>query len=187
MQNITVVSAGLGSASTTSMLAKNIAFELEDVGAGVQICRVELRALAKDILKAIIDRDQSATLKDALAVVRNADALVMVSPTYNSAYSGLFKMFVDVWEPGMINSKPVLLAATGGTLRHSLALDGPMRSLFGYLRGLVMPTVVFATPEDWNKDMQPMPRLSTRIKRAAGELRTFSESTKLVLSKPEYV
>ena len=47
--------------------------------------------------------------------------------------------------------KPVLLGATGGTARHSLALEYALRPLFAYLRAAVVPTAVFAASEDWGR------------------------------------
>jgi FMN reductase len=87
---------------------------------------------------------------------------------FAASYSGLFKTFVDVLEPDALTGKPVLLAATAGTARHSLVIEHAMRPLFSYLRALTVPTGVFAAPEDWaGGDAAP---LSTRIERAAREL-----------------
>ena len=67
-----------------------------------------------------------------------------MSPVYTGSYSGLFKMFFDVLEDGTLEGKPVLIAATAGTTRHSLVLEFAMRPLFAYLRADVVPTAVFA-------------------------------------------
>jgi len=98
--------------------------------------------------------------------VTAADALIVVSPIFSGSYSGLFKTFFDVLEPGVLAGKPVLIGATGGTARHSLALEYALRPLFSYLRTVVVPTAVYAAPEDWGSDAQ----LSDRVDRAAGEL-----------------
>ena len=91
-----------------------------------------------------------------------------MTPVFAASYSGLFKTFVDVLEPDALAGKPVLLAATAGTARHSLVIEHAMRPLFSYLRALIVPTGVFAAPEDWaGGDTTP---LATRIERAAGEL-----------------
>jgi FMN reductase len=60
----------------------------------------------------------------------------------------------------------VLIAATGGTERHSLALDYAMRPLFSYLHAMVVPTAVYAASNDWGSDTG----LRERLGRAAGEL-----------------
>jgi FMN reductase len=66
----------------------------------------------------------------------------------------------------VLAGKPVLMGATGGTARHSLALEYALRPLFSYLRSVVVPTGVYAAPEDWGSDAQ----LSDRVDRAAAEL-----------------
>jgi FMN reductase len=89
----------------------------------------------------------------------------VVTPIFNASYSGLFKMFFDVLDAGSLVGKPVLVAATGGTARHSLALEHALRPLFAYLRSIVVPTGVFAASEDWSSA-----ELSGRIDRGAAEL-----------------
>ena len=66
--------------------------------------------------------------------------------------------------------KPVLLGATAGTARHSLALEHAVRPLFSYLRAVTVPTAVFAAPEDWAGGGGVDRALADRIDRAAGEL-----------------
>ena len=65
----------------------------------------------------------------------------------------------------------VLAAATGGTARHSLALEHALRPLFAYLRAIVVPTAVYAASQDWGGNGDPLTdTLPNRIVRAAGEL-----------------
>jgi FMN reductase len=62
----------------------------------------------------------------------------------------------------------VLIAATAGTARHSLALEHALRPLFAYLRAVVVPTSVFAATEDFGGAERT--DLQRRIDRAAAEL-----------------
>lgn len=94
-----------------------------------------------------------------------ADALIVVTPVFSASYSGLFKSFFDVLDKDALAGKPVLIAATGGSARHSLVLDHALRPLFSYLRAVVVPTGVYAASEDWGAE-----GLDGRIERAAGEL-----------------
>lgn len=165
--SVVLVSAGVGSPSTTSMLCARIAKALDEAGVDSRI--IELRELASGLSHAVVAGIRNPTVQAALQAVTNADALVMATPIYKGSYSGLFKLFIDLLEQDAIVSRPVLLAATGGTARHSLALDGDMRALFGYLRALVVPTVIFAAPEDWGDSPRAV-ALSARIRRGAGEL-----------------
>ena len=66
---------------------------------------------------------------------------------------------------------PTLLAATGGSARHSLAIDHAMRPLFAYLNAAVVATGVYAAAEDWGRAGIPADAdLVERIDRAAAEL-----------------
>ena len=74
-----------------------------------------------------------------------------MTPIFSASYSGLFKLFFDVIERDGFSGKPVLIAATGGTARHSLALEHAMRPLFAYLNAATVPTAVYAATEDWGE------------------------------------
>jgi len=63
----------------------------------------------------------------------------------------------------------VLLAATGGTARHSLAIDHALRPVFAYLRAAVVPTGVFAATDDWGS-AEGSAALESRIRRAGVDL-----------------
>jgi FMN reductase len=68
---------------------------------------------------------------------------------------------------------PTLIAATGGTARHSLALEHALRPLFAYLNAATVATSVFAAAEDWGTaGVAADGSLVERIDRAAGELAT---------------
>jgi FMN reductase len=76
-----------------------------------------------------------------------------------------------VLDSDLLAGKPVLIAATGGTARHSLALEHALRPMFAYLRAIVVPTAVYAAAEDWGSggDSRTDP-LSARITLAGAEL-----------------
>lgn len=78
-------------------------------------------------------------------------------------------MFFDCLGDTALEAKPVLIAATGGTGRHSLVLDHALRPMFACLHAVVMPTAVFAAPEDRGAD-HGQGSLVGRITRDAREL-----------------
>ncbi len=139
------------------------------LGVHLDVRTIELRDLAHDITNHLLTGFPPAALKEALDAVAGADGLIAVTPVFNASYSGLFKSFFDVVGTDVLDDKPVLIAATGGTARHSLALDHALRPLFGYLRAVTVPTSVFAATEDWGGD-ESEGQLRGRINRAAAEL-----------------
>ena len=88
---------------------------------------VALRDYAHAIVDAMLTGLVSDALADVIGTVTGADALVAVTPTFSASFSGLFKSFFDILEPGVLKGMPVLLAATGGTARHSLVIDHALR------------------------------------------------------------
>lgn len=169
MNRIVVVSAGLSVPSSTRLLADRLAEAVVRAAhEPIEVDVVELRPLAHPLADHLLTGFPTGELADAIAIVRRADALVVVTPVFSASYSGLFKTFFDVLEPGTLDGKPVLVAATAGTPRHSLVLEHALRPLFSYLRATVAPTGVFAASEDFGDR-----GLDERIDRAAGELVTL--------------
>ena len=173
-RSVVVVSAGLSDPSSTSLLAKLLADATASaLGEEIETTYVELRPLAHALTDHLLTGFASADLARAHEAVAQADAVIAVTPVFSASYSGLFKTFFDVLEPGALDGTPVLVAATAGTARHSLVLEHALRPLFSYLHAVVVPTGVFAASEDFGgRDLEG------RVQRAAGELAT------LVASRP---
>jgi FMN reductase len=175
-KKLVVVSAGLSQPSSTRLLADRLTEaalgELDLRGASVDLEVIELRDLAQDITNNLLTGFASPRLQSALDAVSRADGLIAVTPIFTASYSGLFKSFFDVIDNAALTGLPVLIAATGGTSRHSLALDHAVRPLFSYLRAIVLPTAVFAASEDWGggADVTGTASLPDRIRRAGREL-----------------
>jgi FMN reductase len=168
---IAVVTAGLTTPSSSRLLADQLAAavrdELSGRGIGSRVEMIEVRDHAHDLTNNLLTGFPSASLQTVLDTVTAADALIVVTPTFSASYSGLFKMFFDVLEDKARAGKPVLLAATGGTERHSLVLEYALRPLFAYLKALPVPTGVYAASTDWGTGAA---KLRTRITQAATEL-----------------
>lgn len=165
---LVVVSAGLGVPSSTRLLADRLATATATAaatGPGTEVQVVEVRDLAVEIAHNLTNGFPGRALSEAFDAMKTADGLIVVTPVFSASYSGLFKSFFDVLDPDALTGKPVLIAATGGSARHSLVLEHALRPLFAYLRAVVVPTGVYAASEDWGAE-----GLDGRIERAAGEL-----------------
>ena len=174
-RSLVVVSAGIGQPSSTRLLADRLADATErhlvDAGVAPVIQVMELREHAHDLTNNLLTGFPSPTLQAAIDAVAGADGVIAVSPIFSASYNGLFKMFFDVLERDGLAEKPVLIGATGGTARHSLALEHAIRPLFAYLNADVVPTAVYAAAEDWGNPGDPADGgLVARIDRAAREL-----------------
>jgi len=171
--SIVVISGGLSQPSATKLLADRLAqATLREVGlhgARSEVVWVELRELAHDITNHLLTGFPAPPLAEAIAALRDADAVIAVTPVFSASYSGLFKAFIDILDTDSLDGTPVLIAATGGSARHSLALEYAVRPLMAYLRAAVVPTSVFAATGDFGDD-DTAATLADRIDRAAAEL-----------------
>jgi FMN reductase len=169
-KNLVVVSAGLSLPSSTRLLADRLtdATRRHTGAAGLDVWVIELRELANEIAQNMVTGFPGPRLRDAVETVAGADGLIAVTPVFTGSYSGLFKSFFDIIDKETLTGTPVLIAATGGTARHSLVLEHAMRPLFAYLRSIVVPTAVYAASEDWGTAGEGA--LDGRIDRAAAEL-----------------
>ena len=181
-RTLAVVSAGLSVPSSTRLLADRLTAAtvaaLRERGVDATVEVVELREHARDLADNLVTGFPNGNLRTALDTVAGADGLIAVTPIFSASYSGLFKTFFDVLDHDALTGKPVLVGATAGTARHSLALEHALRPLFAYLRAVVAPTAVFAASEDWGsgdihrpqpgRAHRPRRRRARRPRRAAG-------------------
>ena len=161
-RTLAVVSAGLRQPSSTRLLADRLAAatvsELSARGHSVTSEAIELRDHAHDITNHLLTGFPSPSLRTVIEAVVNADGLIAVSPVFTASFSGLFNSFADVLEDGSLAGKPVLIAATGGSARHSLALEFAMRPLMAYMRAITMPPRSTPPPRTGPAPMTPAPR-----------------------------
>ncbi len=174
-RSVVVVSAGVSTPSSTRLLAERIAdsvgdrLRVRDLSASVTF--VDVREVAMEATSAILNAGRRSTaLEAANEALAGADAVIAVTPVFAGSYSGLFKSFFDQLDPDVLRGTPVLVAATGGSERHSLVLDHALRPLFAYFGALVLPTGVFAATSDFGGAAANGQGLAERVDRAADEL-----------------
>jgi len=175
IRSVVVVTAGVSEPSSSRLLGDRLSVAVErhlrDAGFEPRVEIIELRAHAVDLANQMLTGFPSPALQATLDAVTAADGVIAVTPIFSGSFNGLFKMFFDAIDRDAFRSKPVLIAATGGTPRHSLAIEHAVRPLFAYLRAAVVPTGVYAATEDWGQGAATTDGgLVERIDRAAAEL-----------------
>jgi FMN reductase len=129
MTSVLIISGSPSSTSRTERLAASIARRISahDVRASL----LDVRDLpAEDLLHARFDAPQ---IVEALQRVADADGVVVATPVYKAAYSGLLKTFLDIIPQFGLRGKVVLPLATGGTVAHVLAIDYALRPVLSSL------------------------------------------------------
>jgi len=84
-------------------------------------------------------------LKTAREQVAQADAVVIATPVYKAAYSGILKAFLDLLPQDGLRGKLVLPLATGGSQSHMLALDYGLRPVLSALDARHVLPSIYAT------------------------------------------
>ena len=111
--------------------------------------------------------------------------LVLASPIYRATVTGALKSFLDRFPTDGLRSTAVVLMATAASPLHYLSLDTSGRALVASLGGWTVPTVVYATGDDF-EDGAPGPTVMASIEQAVAEA-TGGQPARLTSSGPRSV
>ena len=110
---------------------------------GVQVHRLRVRDLNPQALL-LADFGHPSVLA-AQEQVAQASVLVVATPVYKAAYSGILKVFLDLLPQTALKGKTVLPLATGGSPHHMLALDYALRPVLQSLGAKNILPGIYAT------------------------------------------
>lgn len=117
---------------------------------------------------------EDPALREALAMVADADAVVIATPVYKASFSGLLKVFLDLLPQDGLAGKLVLPLATGGSQSHMLALDYALRPVLASLGPRHILPSIYATADQlpWHPDqgLQPAAPIAARIDEGVAHL-----------------
>jgi FMN reductase len=123
MATVLSLSGSPSATSRTARLLRHLDARLADQGHTV--LPLDVRTLpAEALLRADTGHPALAEAADLFA---RADGVVIGTPIYKAAYSGLLKALLDVLPQFALTGKTVLPLATGGTPAHVLAIDYALR------------------------------------------------------------
>jgi FMN reductase len=110
---------------------------------GLSTRTLNLRELpAQSLLHAEV---AEAGIAEAVQAVREARVIVLATPIYKAAYSGLLKVFLDLLPQDGFKGKIVWPLATAGSPAHLLALDYALRPVIASLGAREVVDAVFAS------------------------------------------
>lgn len=116
----------------------------------LHVDRVQIRDLSPQAL--LLADWNHASVRRAIAQVEAASALVIATPVYKAAYSGVLKVFLDLLPQTALKGKVVLPLATGGSPHHMLALDYALRPVLQSLGARHILPGVYASDSQIPKD-----------------------------------
>ena len=121
---------------------------LESVGQRLAKHRIEVTQLQiRDLdAQALVHADFAhPCIVRAVQQVADAQVVVIATPVYKAAYSGVLKVFLDLLPQTGLKGKTVLPLATGGSPHHMLALDYALRPVLQALAAKQILPGIYAT------------------------------------------
>ena len=92
------------------------------------------------------------SIQRAVQTVAEASVIVLATPIYKAAYSGLLKVFLDLLPQDGLKGKTVWPLATGGSMAHLLALDYALLPVLASLGARAHIDSVFATDSQLTRE-----------------------------------
>lgn len=135
-----------GSPSATSRTGR----WLENIGARLEQEDFQVESLqVRDLpAQALLHADfKHPEIVAALQRVERATAIVIATPVYKAAYSGILKAFIDLWPQSGLRGKVVLPLASGGSPAHTLILDYALRPVLASLAPRQVLDSIYAVEE----------------------------------------
>ncbi|PYC77616.1 FMN reductase (NADPH) [Streptomyces tateyamensis] len=123
MATVLALTGSPSAGSRTARLVHHVGARLADHGH--RVVTLHARELPAEALLAA-DTGNPAIAR-AVELVAAADGLVIGTPVYKAAYSGLLKTLLDLLPQHALRGKTVLPLATGGSAAHMLAVDYALR------------------------------------------------------------
>lgn len=139
--SLLLIAASPTAASRSAALLSATGERLVHLGLAPETLR--LRELPAQAL--LLADAQQAQIREALQQVAQARAIVLATPIYKAAYSGLLKVFLDLLPQDGLRGKTILPLATGGSLAHLLALDYALKPVLSALGARDILDPIYAT------------------------------------------
>jgi FMN reductase len=118
-------------------------------------------------------------IRQALLQVQEAQVVLVATPIYKAAYSGLLKAFLDMLPQDALRDKTVLPLATGGSIAHLLALDYALKPVLSVLGARDILDPVYATdsqiPKHETLGFAPSAEVRERVDRSLQVLNDRAE------------
>ena len=122
---VVTISGSPSAMSRTAAVLRALAGELGRAGLESEL--IEVRALPPEDL--VGGRAQTPAVRAALERIAAAPAVVIGTPVYKAAFTGLLKSFLDLLPPDALAGKVALPIAIGGAPAHALSVEQTLAPL----------------------------------------------------------
>jgi FMN reductase len=139
MSEIVILSGSPSESSRTDLVLQYVGKRLKQEG--FSVTHVSVRDIPfEDIFNLRFD---SPALKELTLLLQGADGVIVGSPVYKAAYTGILKAVLDLLPQDVLAQKTVLPIMTGGSPAHLLAIEFSLKPLLAALKGQSQQGVYF--------------------------------------------
>ena len=121
----------------------------------------------------VYGRYDSPALEQPKALLAKADGVIISTPIYKAAYTGVLKAFLDLLPQKSLAGKVVLPIATGGTIAHLLAIEYSLKPVLSELGARHILPTVYAVDKQLERlpdgSVQPDEEIDQRLKEVLKE------------------
>lgn len=182
MSHVVIIAGSPSKRSRLTGLTDYSSNKLKEAGITVEVIHVA-DLPAEDLVQAKFD---SSFIRDALAVVEAADAVIVATPVYKASYSGVLKLFLDLIPQEGLRGKLALPLVIGGSIAHLLAIDYALKPVLAALGGRHILGGVYAVDQGIDRLDDGKYVLSaditTRLNRSLEELILTMEKNGITIS-----
>ncbi len=139
MSEIVILSGSPSESSRTDLVLQYVGKKLKQEG--FSVTHVSVRDIPfEDVFNLRFD---SPALKELTLLLQGADGVIVGSPVYKAAYTGILKAVLDLLPQDVLAQKTVLPIMTGGSPAHLLAIEFSLKPLLAALKGQSQQGVYF--------------------------------------------
>lgn len=130
MSDIVIISGSPSGHSGTQSVLTYLGTLLEREG--LRVKHISVRDVSSDVL--MEGKFDSPEVQHIAEILRDAKGVIIGSPVYKGAYSGVLKALIDLFPQDVLQHTPVLPLMTGGSPSHLLALDYALKPVLADLK-----------------------------------------------------
>ncbi|MCP2033876.1 FMN reductase [Planomicrobium sp. HSC-17F08] len=131
MSDIVILSGSPSEASRSEVVLKHLGELLKE--RGFSVSHLSVRDVPQEDL--FLGRYNSDAIAEISTLIHGAKGVIVGSPVYKAAYSGVLKALIDLLPQDVLQDTPVLPLMTGGSSAHLLALEYTLKPLLATLKG----------------------------------------------------
>lgn len=166
MTHIVAIAGSPSDKSKSTELIRKVFLHLEDIGFTTKL--ISVTDLSPEELVYGPTQD-SQSLKNVTEHIERAAGVVIATPVYKAAYSGVLKAFLDLLPQKSLAGKPVLPIMTAGSDKHLLAIDYALKPVLAALGATQILNGFFVSDDRAKRDQFGLLSLDDESEQRLGE------------------